>query len=378
MHIPGSEPKHYPSLDALRGVAALTVVANHMLIMSARGDNLWWHGSKPDNLVEAAFLRTPLIVLFQGVNAVFLFFVLSGFVLSLPWVRGRSQSYSIFVTRRFFRIYPPYLAAIALSFLLLNLVGHSAVYGASAWYNSIWSGPFDASQLWSMALMDTRNPFMDYPVWTVSWELGIGFIFPILMLPFTRLGPKGLTLSVLAVFVTTIAIRVFGASYAQFGRSACAYILLFLTGAGMAVWVDRLQFQAKMHRTIGIASFVIGILILSKTFPDRPLVSFVPLGVGSSLLIFSALADGPFKNFLMLPFTQWLGKISFSLYLIHVPVITAVVAWGHLPLQVSVLLGALLSFTVAPLFNRLIERPSQQLGRRLTAGQRRSLSPAVN
>ena len=50
-----------------------------------------------------------------GAEAVILFFVLSGFVLSLPAVDGRPQSYFTFVTRRIFRIYVPYLAALAVS-----------------------------------------------------------------------------------------------------------------------------------------------------------------------------------------------------------------------------------------------------------------------
>ncbi|NHO32167.1 acyltransferase family protein [Acetobacter fallax] len=371
----GSEPRHYYTLDSLRGIAALTVVANHMLIMSDQGNRIWWHGAQPTGIAGVLLFRTPLAVLFQGVNAVYLFFVLSGFVLSLPWVRGRSQTYATFVIRRFFRIYPPYIAAIILSFGLLALAGHPPVGETSYWYSQIWSGPFDGRCLLAIGMMDTRNAFMDFPVWTVSWELGIGLVFPLLMMPVARYGARGLAVSAALAILIGFVLRVTGPVAAEVGRSACAYILLFLMGAGLAIIADRAQGFFALHRSFGSALGIIGVLLLARTWSDRPLIAFLPLGLGSMFLICAAISEGPLNRFLMLPVARWAGKISFSLYLIHVPIITAFVAFGRLPLFASIFLGAVVSFAVAPQFHRLIERPGQQAGRFLTT--RKSKMPVT-
>lgn len=66
----------YRQLDSLRGLAALTVFIGHCA------------GVKINMGVQNAVYPTPLGVLFNGNAAVVFFFVLSGFVLSLPFVNG--------------------------------------------------------------------------------------------------------------------------------------------------------------------------------------------------------------------------------------------------------------------------------------------------
>ena len=71
-------PSHrYPQLDSLRGLAALTVVFEHCL----RIDPWLLQGISP--WLEWAAQSTPLHILWAGGNAVLLFFVLSGLVLTL-------------------------------------------------------------------------------------------------------------------------------------------------------------------------------------------------------------------------------------------------------------------------------------------------------
>ena len=100
-----AKPIRYVELDSLRGLAALAVVFQHLQLM--------W---ETDFHATSAILRSCLDVTRSfGDEAVILFFVLSGFVLSLPAVAERPQSYFTFLTRRVFRLYVPYLAALAVS-----------------------------------------------------------------------------------------------------------------------------------------------------------------------------------------------------------------------------------------------------------------------
>ena len=76
----------YVELDSLRGLAALIVVLHHVLY-------LWETDTQPASAACRFFL--DLINPF-GFEAVILFFVLSGFVLSLPAVDGKPQTYLTF------------------------------------------------------------------------------------------------------------------------------------------------------------------------------------------------------------------------------------------------------------------------------------------
>ncbi len=106
------------SIDALRGLAALGVVFYHAL----------WQSS---NAVPANFFRWPVkfvqFVSSFGYIGVFLFFVISGFCIHLQWAKSRAQQkphevqFGTFWRRRFRRLYPPYLIAFGLFFLLAAL-----------------------------------------------------------------------------------------------------------------------------------------------------------------------------------------------------------------------------------------------------------------
>ena len=98
----------FAALDSLRGVAALMVLAFHC----------WKIGlfEQPAGWAAHLWYWTPLNWLIIGRPWVILFFVLSGFVLSIALERaGASQGYAGFVLRRMCRIYLPFAASILFS-----------------------------------------------------------------------------------------------------------------------------------------------------------------------------------------------------------------------------------------------------------------------
>ena len=364
----GAKPIRYTQLDSVRGLAAVMVVLHHAVIMTAIGNRLWWEGQPPTGWWQWLAFKTPLILLHQGRSPVYLFFVLSGFVLSLPWMIGKPQTYSTFMIRRFFRIYVPYASSMILSIILLWMIGHPAVPTLSSWYSLIWGHPVDQQSLLNMVmLIDPRNAYMNFPTWTIAWELRISLIFPLLLWPLSRMGRKGLLVSVLALVAMSIPLRHYSADAAEFSRTMLAYSGLFMMGAFLASIASQIQNFRVSSSMVSVVLLVIGLLMLCPRWSSRPLIAMIPIGIGSCLVIAAALRTGWFSRTLQSVVPMWLGRVSFSLYLLHVPIMAAAIGLTHniLPPGLAITLGVSLSFLLAPIFNRLIERPSQQLGRHL-------------
>lgn len=113
-----SPAKRLTSIDALRGIAALGVVLYHAVHQTA--------GAVPDNLFQYPVRLIQFLSSF-GYIGVFLFFVISGFCIHLQWAKSRAEGkefqvkFGAFWKRRLWRLYPPYLIAIAV-YLVLTAV----------------------------------------------------------------------------------------------------------------------------------------------------------------------------------------------------------------------------------------------------------------
>jgi len=103
-------------LDHIRGVAIIGVLVFHSLGSAYGIAKLRWHGWLPDFDVPGSFLL--LFPATFGWLGVAVFFVVSGFCIHLSHQRAKDEDLRAFFIRRFFRIYPPYLAALLIfSFL---------------------------------------------------------------------------------------------------------------------------------------------------------------------------------------------------------------------------------------------------------------------
>src|ERR1700730_7544565 len=151
-----------PELDALRGLAALTVVFHHLecllrpshesagMLRNAFLNLLHGHGFHafaqaigPIRLLDL----TPIYLVVAGHEPVVLFFVLSGFVLALPFYRGRALSYRAFVAKRIFRIYIPYVVAILFAIFLNATLSRGGIPTLNEWFNQTWRLPVTGSEV---------------------------------------------------------------------------------------------------------------------------------------------------------------------------------------------------------------------------------------
>jgi peptidoglycan/LPS O-acetylase OafA/YrhL len=155
---PGS-PKFLPAIEALRGVAALTVVGYHVApIMS---------GSAPRGVVDFVIYRV-LSAVMNGTGAVVAFFVISGFVLA----RSLDANSDVlrFVSNRLFRLFPAAIAVVAL-FAILHAwsgfhVGYEGDFSpANILLNMLLIKSDINGPMWSMTVECAATPLILGSVW---------------------------------------------------------------------------------------------------------------------------------------------------------------------------------------------------------------------
>lgn len=126
------------SLDSLRGIAAFIVVIFHCLLSFT----LFYEANydyKFTNWLVEIFTVTPLHTLWAGKEAVLLFFVLSGFVLMLPFTNNKQPNYPSYLIKRICRIYIPYIIVMFMSVILTQIFWKYNLDGMSPTYNDIYN-----------------------------------------------------------------------------------------------------------------------------------------------------------------------------------------------------------------------------------------------
>ncbi len=360
--------RHVPELDSLRGVAALVVLLNHFHLA-------WLVAGAPAWLQH--FRVNPLLwLLVDGHASVMLFFMLSGFVLMLPHLRGSGQSYPIFVVRRILRIYPTFWAALAFAALLCACFTGKASIGHANAVN--WSSPPDVTSLWQHALLLLPVDIYRYdnPVWSLVHEARISLIFPLLAFAALRLGlPSTLALAALCSVLSPMALAHFEhALPATMHMTAWSYTLqycgIFLLGAALARRREAAVALLDRLPRYGRAALLGGALLLYLyPVPGWHLLERGDLccavGAGVLLTFFLRRCGTPARLLRLRP-VHFLGKISYSLYLVHLPVFMALCALlpQRLPFPWVFPLFLVVSLVAATLLHRLVEVPSIALSRK--------------
>jgi len=367
---------HIGGLDSLRGIAALLVAFHHVWLLGAlRPDNVW---------VWRLLRYSPLRMILEGRPPVILFFVLSGFVLAHALLR-RPTSYRDFAIRRFARIYPPFAVAILVSaagYALLDPVARPF----SGWFGTLWQGGYRLPAVLGHLLMagDGRDG-LDPVVWSLVHELRLSLLMPLLLWAGRRnwlallagslvlqwlVVPFGIDAGTDAACRAWLSCRPYwGSSWGGSLLVSGYFIAFFVLGIGIAVHRARLgALVRRLPAWATLVTLVVAVSLLS----GLPVADDLAFGAGAGLLILLVLEARGFSRVLALPPLTGLGRISYSLYLIHLPVFLVVIySLPAVPAGLRVALLVPLSLLAAWLFHRAVEAPAQAFGRLLTAPRNR-------
>lgn len=366
--------KRIDTLDSLRGIAALTVVIHHCMLVFPD----FWSVYDPSSThkTNSPFIEiltySPLHLIWGGFEAVILFFVLSGFVLSLPFISGKDPNYLDYAIKRIFRIYIPYITLIMLAAILHSLLYRTHTPNLSYWYYQWWSRPIDFQMAVDHLLMigsDEQN-ILNPVIWSLVHEMRISLVFPIIIWIVIKLDWKNT--AIIAVSLIPLA-SILGKLH--FPATIChsiGYTSLFLAGATLAKYrheiVNYLATRSRTTRAI-LLGFALLLINIRWQLPTLQIPESLIIGLGSLLLIALALVPGKLATFLEHPALLWLGKVSYSLYLVHVIILLTICHIFQGPiLGPIVLIGVpLLSLVTAHILYVFVERPSMLLGKHITA-----------
>jgi peptidoglycan/LPS O-acetylase OafA/YrhL len=372
------------ALDGLRGVAAIMVLLHHALLMLPVFADYQWYSRVPAHLSLGKFLLlcTPLRLVWAGQERAIMFFVLSGFVLCLPWLAGKPQSYGRFLLGRFCRIYPPYLAAMALAALASVAIGGHVLPKASVYFNELgWARNPDAGTLSGILLVLTNHhsDYINEAVWSLTWEVRVALIFPLLMLPILRWRNFGaLQVYVLLLCSGQAARHLLSAhpDLAELVGNGCRYTGCFVLGSAIAMNRNRIgEWFYRRHSAFGWLCLALGLGICWAPWPH---FHDDVVGIGASLLIVAIIGTTSLRKWLAHESWLWLGRQSYSLYLIHVPVVMVIViaCRGEVPLWACMSVIPV-SIALAQIFHVHVELPSVALAQKAMSFERKRTMVAV-
>jgi peptidoglycan/LPS O-acetylase OafA/YrhL len=372
------------ALDGLRGVAAIMVLLHHALLMLPQFADYEWYSRIPAHLSFGQFLLlcTPLRLVWAGQERAIMFFVLSGFVLCLPWLSGKPQSYGRFLLGRFCRIYPPYIAAMALAALASVLIGGHVLPNASVYFNELgWARNPDAGTLPSILLVLTNHhsDYINEAVWSLTWEVRVAILFPLLMLPILRwrnLGAVQVYASLLLFGPAARHLLTAHPDLAELLGNSCRYTGCFVLGTIIAMNRVRIgEWFDSRHSAYGWLCLSLGLGICWAPWPH---FHDEIVGIGASLIIVAIIGTAGLKRWLAKNYWLWLGKQSYSLYLVHVPVVMAIVILcsGKVPLF-ACLSVIPISVVLGQIFHIHVELPAVALAQKAASFERKKTMVAV-
>lgn len=309
-----------------------------------------------------------LVPVVSGHEAVVLFFVLSGYVLALPLWSGRAQSYKQYVARRIGRIYLPYLAAATLAAVGCWLFG-GARLPLAPWFYNTWHTRLTAKVLLSQAVMSPK-PVLNIAFWSLSYEMAISLLFPAAGWLMVRSGPYSCWVFLFVVKSADFVLARYG--WKQTYLEAMLYYMMFFA-LGSCVARERQRLLALLARAkrgwlwLGLAASLAAYYSLWLGEHDvRRGDQLIALGAAGIIVL---VQDSRIGLFLKTAPAQFLGRISYSLYLIHGTVlyVLLITCYRRMPTILVAVLYGVLAVSLSFLFCMAIEEPSHRLGKRAAA-----------
>ena len=315
-------------MDGLRGIAVLLV--------------LWYH------VWEISFLRAPFqwleFIPATGFIGVHLFFFLSGFVITYPFVRASLRgepgpSWGDFAWRRFAKIVPSYVLSIAVAYA----IGYAATQGSGPAWRDILSHLLFVHTWWQQTYGSINGV-----LWTLAVEVEFYCLYPLVWWCFSRrpIITAGSMVAIAFLWRNATAACCLHGSFEMLEENLPGYLDIFAFGMVSAWAFVRYSKFTQAHPrpwlwpTIAIVGLASMALLMNAMFGDsganlwssvwqidrRPLFGVAFAAIALGLLWSPRWFAGLFATWPL----RFLGLISYNLYLYHQMIARELLSW-HLP-----------------------------------------------
>lgn len=295
--------KFYYHLESLRGIAATIIVLHHLKSLSP-------------TLAQSDLMQNSSL-------AVDFFFVLSGFVVSLNYhnLLIKLDKVVLFIKKRFFRLYPLHVVLLFL-YLIIEILkflfelktgikSNEQVFSVSN-FSTLISNLFLLQ-----GIVDKELSFNEVS-WSVSFEFYTYILFALMILFIKN---KLFLKIIISIIVITSFILIYKLNLMdetnRLGYLRCLYSFFL----GVIIYYLNIILQ-----NINLSILEIPVVIISiYLYCYIPNTTFMPIMFGVLIIILNQTKNGIIKSFLNYKLLIYIGKISYSIYMIHYLII-----WIHI------------------------------------------------
>jgi peptidoglycan/LPS O-acetylase OafA/YrhL len=371
---------HLAPVDGLRGLAVTGVVLFHLLVLRRETSDPWIGAVVGHSMLEP--------IAGAGFLGVDLFFLISGFLLAMPWFvharQGKPRpSIREFYRRRVMRIVPAYYVHLVLLFAIVLPLALGAAYWKRDLYVYAFNAVMHGLFLHNTTPLTSGSMGVNGALWTLAVEAQFYLILPLVALVSVRAPLATLVVSIVVAILWRIgsavdlaplvALELWIGTPWQWPEEVVRRLLLYqlpsylghfalgiFMGGAWLRWrdgerspVQRYALHATLLGALGMLYWVIavnGLLWGRQTW----LVHTLALGI---VLFWSVASGSPIaQSVLGRGPLAFIGRISYSMYLYHLPLLLlfnkyAAAGWLSVPLYLAVLAA------VAWLSWRYVEQP---------------------
>lgn len=356
------------AVEGVRGWACLVAFMSHVMFTFYP----YVHGLRPrgyhPSSNEEFLFNSPFSFFFSGSAAVFVFFVLSGYILTYVICKGEQPRRVVELSiKRYPRLAIPAIASCIFSLLIIDFVKPDAsllsgfAQGFGKFETSLLSSIIDGGYT---TFFVGGHGLYNWVLWTMKIELIGSFIlfFTCLLANFSKYRVIAAVIAIAAIYsLVNNATEKFG---------YIAFIIGFLihdhgkriTGASQFIVLIAGLYLAGFHANSNSYSFI-------STFfgVNAGLISYT---ISASLIVYSVLMGDSLNSALSNKLSLLLGKLSFSIYLTHLPILFSVgvyvfnvtsVSLGHFESTVLATIASLTAtLLVSIVFQKTVDTPSMK------------------
>lgn len=359
-------------IDGLKGIASLMIVLHHFIL--AFMPALYYGSTIQSNIFksEGALADSPFMFVIGGHFLVSLFLMLSGLVLSLQVYRTNTiKELLVNILKRYIRLAIPVfiVSVIVYGMLRYGLFSNNALaeVTGSPWLSLYYQAPLSLKSVFETSFYTVwfiGNDSFSTAFWMLT-HLFFGSLMTYFIVFIVRKFEKNLQLFIIfVIIVTSIYFK--------------SYMVNFGFGILLA-WFIKHSPQTSNKKMLSIALLVIGLIFAG--FPQGVLptnfyrffilsefnssFSILIHSIGAFLIVFGILLFNPRTSLFDDKLSQYLGKISYSIYLVHIPILFSISSFLFLKLKpygliyplnmlVTLLITLIVLIIVSDIFNRAV------------------------